>query len=485
MVELQRLFEEIDRYFDMADEDGKKPEVWQGHHKFTIRKAQNRFKNLTNKYGGLLAQGSVNYGNLPLYDSAFSDQEVRVIDIAKCNTNVQELLVNRLINAVWDMAERQELGVDKVIIFVDELNKYAAAGSQGGLRDTLVDIAARGRHLNVVLFGAQQFRSKVDDEILGNCGTSFYGRVGDEEIINSSYRSLSDTAKAELLGLRKGQVAGPPRPLPNAALRLLPEATDDQGHGRAGGFQRCRSGRRRRWAPRRRALLPDPPVDDPGLSQSKRSADRNRRLSGGRVAVRLPEGRAGIRAQQGQNGRPDLAVGHRQERADQREASQAPHLMTKLRFAHISDTHLGYRSHFKTDPATGRNQRSVDVEEAYRIAIDDILTRDVQLVIHGGDVFHHTRPTWTALSTFLLQTQRLVNAGLPVLVIGGNHDTPRLRTSGSVFSFLRHALPGVHFVCAYEQEAVHYAELGLVVHAGAAWQADRPDRPNRLSRRQE
>jgi hypothetical protein len=70
----------------------------------------------------------------------------------------------------------------------------------------LVDIAARGRHLNVVLFGAQQFRSKVDDEILGNCGTSLYGRIGDEEIVNSAYRSLSETAKNELLGLRKGRL---------------------------------------------------------------------------------------------------------------------------------------------------------------------------------------------------------------------------------------------------------------------------------------
>ncbi len=102
------------------------------------------------------------------------------------------------------MAEQQKLGVDKVVIFVDELNKYAPAGGQGGLRDTLVDIAARGRHLNVVLFGAEQFRSKVDSEILGNCGTSFYGRVGDEELTNAAYRSLSETTKHELLGLKKG-----------------------------------------------------------------------------------------------------------------------------------------------------------------------------------------------------------------------------------------------------------------------------------------
>jgi hypothetical protein len=57
-----------------------------------------------------------------------------------------------------------------------------------------------------VLLGAQQFRSKVDSEILGNCGTSFYGRVGDEEIINSAYRSISETARQELLGLPKGRM---------------------------------------------------------------------------------------------------------------------------------------------------------------------------------------------------------------------------------------------------------------------------------------
>ncbi|MCC6791658.1 MAG: ATP-binding protein [Thermomicrobiales bacterium] len=204
--ELEKQFADIFASFEIEDESGKKPEVWNGHHKFTIRKAHNRFKNLASKFGGLVAEGSVSFGNLPGYDDPFADQEVRVIDIAHCNTNVQELLVTRLIDSVWHRADQEKLGVDKVIIFVDELNTYAAAGSQGGLRDTLVDIAARGRHLNVVLFGAQQFRSKVDDEILGNCGTSFYGRVGDEEIINYSYRSLSDTAKAELLGLRKGRL---------------------------------------------------------------------------------------------------------------------------------------------------------------------------------------------------------------------------------------------------------------------------------------
>ena len=129
-----------------------------------------------------------------------------MVDISACNTIAQELIVSSTIGQIWRHAENNEMGVDKLIVFVDELNKYAPAGGEGGLRDTLVDIAARGRHLNVVLLGAQQFRSKVDSEILGNCGTSFYGRIGDEEIINAAYRSISETSKQELLGLPKGRL---------------------------------------------------------------------------------------------------------------------------------------------------------------------------------------------------------------------------------------------------------------------------------------
>jgi DNA helicase HerA-like ATPase len=69
-----------------------------------------------------------------------------------------------------------------------------------------VDISARGRHLSLTLFGAQQFRSKVDDEVVGNAATSLYGRIGDEELTNSSYRSFSATTRDELLQLEKGRL---------------------------------------------------------------------------------------------------------------------------------------------------------------------------------------------------------------------------------------------------------------------------------------
>jgi DNA repair protein SbcD/Mre11 len=136
-----------------------------------------------------------------------------------------------------------------------------------------------------------------------------------------------------------------------------------------------------------------------------------------------------------------------------------------LRIAHLSDTHLGYRAFYKADPATGRNQRAVDIEHAYESAVSDLLTRGVGLVIHSGDVFHHTRPAYSAMRAFVRQTRRLENGGLPVVVIGGNHDTPRLRTSGSVFSVLDLALPDVTFVTGYDQASFRFDDLNLEIIA--------------------
>ncbi len=201
------LLDEIDDYFEAAREDGKNISSWNGHNHMTIAKVRNRFKVLPNKCGGLLAHGKVDHGDLPLVDGPFDDREVRVVDISQLTGIPQDLIVTSVISKIWELAESGQLGVDKLIIFVDELNKYAPSGSKtSSLKDTLVDISARGRHLNLTLFGAQQFRSKVHDEVVGNAATSLYGRIGDEELTNSSYRSFSSTTREELLQLEKGRL---------------------------------------------------------------------------------------------------------------------------------------------------------------------------------------------------------------------------------------------------------------------------------------
>jgi DNA repair exonuclease SbcCD nuclease subunit len=148
-----------------------------------------------------------------------------------------------------------------------------------------------------------------------------------------------------------------------------------------------------------------------------------------------------------------------------------------VRFAHLADTHLGYSAFGKVDPESGRNQRAVDIERSFAAAIDDILTRDVDLVLHAGDVFHHTRPSWSTLSHFVRQMRRLERAGIPAVVIAGNHDTPRLRTTGSVYSLLCLALPEIEFVYEYETDERSYDHLGLLVHAVPHGALTNPDPP--------
>ncbi len=138
-----------------------------------------------------------------------------------------------------------------------------------------------------------------------------------------------------------------------------------------------------------------------------------------------------------------------------------------FRLAHISDTHLGYRAMGKPDPETGRNQRTVDVERAFTRLIDDLIARRVDGVIHSGDVFHHSRPTWQSLRHFIRQMRRLEQAGIPTLVIAGNHDTPRVRSGGSAFSVLELALPETRFVTEFEDVPFvdTFAVGDLLVHS--------------------
>ena len=198
----QALMAEIWEYLEEEDKRS-----WRGHNPMTIAKVHNRFNGLPSKCGGLLVRGKVDYDDAPNVEEPFTDKEMRVVDISRLTGVPQDLVVTKVIKSVWEMAEQGKLGVDKLVIFVDELNKYAPSGSRSTpLNDTLVDISARGRHLNLTLFGAQQFRSKVDDEVVGNAATSLYGRIGDEEITNSSYRSFSSTTRDELLQLEKGRL---------------------------------------------------------------------------------------------------------------------------------------------------------------------------------------------------------------------------------------------------------------------------------------
>ena len=267
-AQLEALFAEIDVHFSTPDENGKLPDTWRGHHQFTIRKARNRFKNLTSKFGGLLAYGSVGFGSLPQYDAPFADQEVRVVDIAGCNTNVQE--------TARDQVDRRRL----------------APGRAGGARRRQGDhLRRRAQQVRRRRFPGRpprypgrhrRPRSPPQRGPLRRPAVPLQGRRRDprqlRHLVLRPGRRRGDHQRLLPLAQRhdqvgtarpqKGPAPGPPCPFPRPHPRLLSETADDQGHGRAGRFQHGCRHRGRRHPPRRRALLLDaPPHGRPGTEQ--------------------------------------------------------------------------------------------------------------------------------------------------------------------------------------------------------------------------
>jgi len=104
-----------------------------------------------------------------------------------------------------------------------------------------------------------------------------------------------------------------------------------------------------------------------------------------------------------------------------------------VRLVHLSDLHLGYRQYQRLTP-TGINQREADVANTFRRAIDRIIELAPELIVVSGDVFHSSRPTNAAILHAFRQFLRLRTA-LPdakVVMIAGDHDTPRTTESGSI-----------------------------------------------------
>jgi hypothetical protein len=97
--------------------------------------------------------------------------------------------------------------VDHVVVFVDELNKYAPMdGPDTYVRKMLLDLSERGRYLGLVLFSAQQFRSQVQRRVVGNAGTGVYGRMDADELATPGYGTLSPATKIKLATLPKGEL---------------------------------------------------------------------------------------------------------------------------------------------------------------------------------------------------------------------------------------------------------------------------------------
>ena len=94
------------------------------------------------------------------------------------------------------------------------------------------------------------------------------------------------------------------------------------------------------------------------------------------------------------------------------------------RILFLADTHLGFD--LPLTPRVVRRRRGHDFLENYRRALAPALAGEVDLVVHGGDVFHRARPHHTLVAQAFQPLTEIADAGIPVVVVPGNHERSRI-----------------------------------------------------------
>lgn len=138
-----------------------------------------------------------------------------VVDIARLTDVEQTLVFGDVLRTVYALYSgetglaRKDKLPEKVIIFVDELNKYAPSRGEAAnspIVEQVLDIAERGRSFGIILFSAQQFLSAVHPRVTGNAATKVLGRTDSAEVNEGNYRFLDKDIKMHLTRLDKGEL---------------------------------------------------------------------------------------------------------------------------------------------------------------------------------------------------------------------------------------------------------------------------------------
>lgn len=192
---------------DTASKAGKEISVmsWRKFYRLFNKSFQKSRQMFTEKLGK---------GSVRLRDEIGKIQknDVMVIDVAKMDEESQGFVFGDVMRAVYNLklgsSERKEEDIpDRIVIFIDELNKYASndVPKSSPILRQLLDITERGRSLGIVLFGAEQFISDIHKRVKGNCATQAFGRTNAIEITKEDFRFVPSVYKTMLTRQKQGE----------------------------------------------------------------------------------------------------------------------------------------------------------------------------------------------------------------------------------------------------------------------------------------
>jgi DNA repair protein SbcD/Mre11 len=111
--------------------------------------------------------------------------------------------------------------------------------------------------------------------------------------------------------------------------------------------------------------------------------------------------------------------------------------MDSIRVLHFADLHIGMENYGRLDPATGLNGRVMDFLRRLTEVIDYALGNEVDLVLFAGDAYKNRDPNSTYRREFARRIKRLADAGIPVVLLVGNHDLPAQERRASSIEIFR------------------------------------------------
>jgi exonuclease SbcD len=102
-----------------------------------------------------------------------------------------------------------------------------------------------------------------------------------------------------------------------------------------------------------------------------------------------------------------------------------------IRVLHFADIHIGMENYGRIDPESGMNQRVLDFVSRLKEIVDYAMAQEADVVIFAGDAFKTRDPNPTYQRAFARQIMRLSKAGIPTVMLVGNHDIPLMEQRAS------------------------------------------------------
>ncbi len=184
----------------------REKEDWHGHSRATFYKLVQNLISLPELYEGLILKEEFRDEPCDIPVEHLRTGDIYIIDIQGLSARGQKMVFERTLRRLQRMVEIKtaEIGLDNVLIFVDELNKFAPANESHSLKQAIIDATARGRSMGLIFLGAQQFASETDKQVVDNCSSVCFGRSGHSEIAHHLYGWLTQEVREKLVTLPKG-----------------------------------------------------------------------------------------------------------------------------------------------------------------------------------------------------------------------------------------------------------------------------------------